>query len=91
MPVTTGTDPGSPFSPFLPLPKPVPPPELCGQTGQHSPAGVMGSAHSRASWHWILSQRMAPLSQTQIWQGAGFQMSRFRYIWPFCVQAISSP
>lgn len=74
------------------LPKLVlPPPAVCGQTGQHSPGGVTGSAHSSTSWHCILSQRMAPLSQTQIWQGAGFQMSLFKYIWPFWVQAISSP
>lgn len=62
-----------------------------GHTGQHSPGGTCGFSHSSTSWHWISSQRIAPLSQTQIWQGDGFQISRFRYIWPFWVQAISSP
>lgn len=61
-----------------------------GHTGQHSPGGTCGFSHSSASWHWISSQRIAPLSQTQIWHGEGFQISLFRYIWPFWVQAISS-
>lgn len=62
-----------------------------GHTGQHSPGGTWGFSHSSRSWHWISSQRIAPLSQTQIWHGEGFQMSLFRYICPFWVQAISSP
>lgn len=65
--------------------------DVWGHTGQHSPGGTWGFSHSSRSWHWISSQRIAPLSQTQIWHGEGFQISLFRYICPFWVQAISSP
>lgn len=50
-------------------------PSVSGQIGQHSPSGMMGSAHSDVSSQITSSHMTVPLSQTQIWQGSGFHTS----------------
>lgn len=46
-----------------------------GQMGQHSPSGISGLAQSDVSSQITSSHITLPLSQTQIWQGSGFQTS----------------
>lgn len=56
------------------------------QTGQHSPDGMRGLAHSLISSQIISSQSTAPLSHTQIRHGSGFHTSLSLYGWPSWMQ-----
>jgi len=73
-------------SPGLPLPLSC----AVSQTGQHSPSGITTFPQLDTSSHCTSSHKMAPLSQTQILHGSGFQMSLFVYTCPFSVQLNSS-
>lgn len=50
-----------------------------GQTGQHSPDGMIGLVHSFISSQMISSHRTAPLSHTQTRHGSGFHTSLSLY------------
>lgn len=66
-------------------------PSASGQIGQHSPSGMMGSAHSDVSSQITSSHMTVPLSQTQIWQGSGFHTSLSLYNCPSSVQLPNVP
>lgn len=66
-------------------------PSASGQIGQHSPSGMMGSAHSDVSSQITSSHMMVPLSQTQIWQGSGFHTSLSLYNCPSNLQLPNVP
>lgn len=66
-------------------------PSVSGQMGQHSPSGMMGSAHSDVSSQITSSHMTVPLSQTQIWQGSGFHTSLSLYNCPPSVQLPNVP
>lgn len=59
-----------------------PVPSVSGQMGQHSPSGISALGQSAVSSQITSSQRMLPLSQTQIWQGSGFHTSLSLYVRP---------
>lgn len=61
-----------------------------GQMGQHSPKGISGLGHSLSSSQSMSSQRIVPVSQTQIWQGSGFHTSLSLYLCPSCTQLPAS-
>lgn len=61
-------------------------PSVSGQMGQHSPKGISALGQSEVSSQITSSQRMLPLSQTQIWQGSGFHTSLSLYVSPSCMQ-----
>lgn len=66
-------------------------PSASAQMGQHSPSGMMGSAHSDMSSQITSSHMTVPLSQTQIWQGSGFHTSLSLYNCPSNVQLPNVP
>lgn len=61
-----------------------------GQTGQHSPDGMIGLVHSFISSQIISSHRTAPLSHTQIRHGSGFHTSLSLYSWASWMQPPAS-
>lgn len=61
-------------------------PSTSGQMGQHSPKGISALGQSEVSSQITSSQRMLPLSQTQIWHGSGFHTSLSLYVSPSWTQ-----
>lgn len=61
-----------------------------GQMGQHSPKGISGVAQSLISSQVMSSQRIFPVSQTQIRQASGFHTSLSLYLCPSCTQLPAS-